>query len=125
MRDALDRDRQRARGADRDAAIARGRLKADERVVDVGRGRHRIEHRVRLHERHVGGAGDLSGDAARRVAVVEIDQSALADLAQHRRERLIGRGEARAHQAGDADIALEAAEEPVQPVDVLVRRQSR
>ena len=68
-------------------------------------------------------AGDLAGDAARRGAVVEVDQTALADLAQNRGERLIGRGEARAHQAGDADIALEAAEEPVQAIDVLLGRQ--
>ena len=68
-------------------------------------------------------AGDLAGDAARRRAVVHIDQPALGGFAQHRRQRLLGRGEARAHVARDPDIALEPAHQPMQAVDVLLGRE--
>ena len=74
---------------------------------------------VGLGEGEVVGAGDLAREAARRGAVVEVDQAALGGLAQHRRQRRLGGGEARAHEIGDADIALEAAHQPVQAVDVL------
>ena len=58
-----------------------------------------------------------------RRAVVDIDQAALRRLLQHRRQRRLGCGEARAHEIGDADIALEPAHQPVQAVDVLLGRQ--
>ena len=55
------RPRRRARAAPPGAPSA----------VDLGRGRHGIEHDVGLGEGDVVGAGDLAGDAARRGAVVE------------------------------------------------------
>ena len=66
--------------ADRDAALARQRFEPRQRAVDLGGGRHRVEHDLGLGERQVVGAGDLAGEAARRRAVIDIDQAALARL---------------------------------------------
>ena len=119
----VDGARQRGGDADRAAVIARHHFQPRQRAVDLGRRRHGVEHDVGLGEGQVVGAGDLAGDAARRGAVVDIDQPALGGLAQHRRQRRFRRGEARAHVAGDADIALEAAHQPMQPVDILLGRE--
>ena len=87
------------------------------------RRRHRVEHHFGLGERQVVGAGDLAGEAARRRAVVDIDQAALCGFLQHRRQRRFRRGEARTHVVGDADIALEPAHLPGQAIDVLVEAE--
>ena len=84
------------------------------------RGRHGVERQIRLGEGQVAGAGDLARQAARRAAVLHIDQSALGGLAQHRRERCIRCREAAPHVVGDAHIALHAAHQPMQPLEVLV-----
>ena len=76
-----------------------------------------------LREWQIVGAGDPAGDAARIGAVVDKDQPALGGLAQDRSERRLGGGEARSHRVGEADIALEPAHQPVQPVDILLRRE--
>src|ERR1700724_3497318 len=44
-------------------------------------------------------------------------------VARRRREGLRGGGEASAHGAGDAEITLKSAHQPIQPVEVLLRRQ--
>ena len=119
LRDPVDRGRQRRGDADRAAVIARQRLELRQRLVDMRGGRHRVEHELGLGERQVVGAGDLAGDAARRGAVVDVDQPAPRGLLQHRRQRLFVRGEARAHEIDDADIALEAAHQPMQAVEIL------
>ena len=88
------------------------------RSISCGR-RHRVEHDLGLGERQVVGAGDLTGEAARRRAVVDVDQSAPRRFLEHRRQGLLVRGEARAHVVGDADITLEAAHQPIKAVEVL------
>ena len=113
-------DRQRVGEPDRGSMFARRQFQSRQRAVDLDRCRHGIDHDVGFGEREVMAAGELAGDAARRSAVVYIDQPALGGLAHHRCQRWFGRGEAGAHVAHDPDIALEAAHLPMQPVDVLV-----
>ena len=74
--------RQRGGEADRAAALARRQFQPRQRVIDLGRRRHRVDDDVGLGEGQVLAAGDLAGDAARRSAVVDIDQPALGGLAQ-------------------------------------------
>ena len=58
-------------------------------------------------------------------AVVEIAEPALGGLADDRLHHRVGDDEARAHEIGDPGIALEPAEVPVQPVEILFGRQRR
>ena len=123
--DAVDACRQRRGEADRHAAVARHRFQPLQRVVDLGRARHRVDHHIGLGIGQPVGAGDLAGLAARRGAVIDIDQAAPRHLAQNRRQRRVGSGEARAHEIGNADIALHAAEQPVQAIDILIAPRAR
>ena len=70
-------------------------------------------------------AASDGGDAARRGAVVEIAEPALGRLADDRLHHRIGGHETRAHEIGDPGIALEPAEVPVQPVEILLGRKRR
>ena len=79
---------------------------------------------IGLGERHRLGGRQGGGGAARRGAVVEIAEAALGRLADDRLHHGVGGDETRAHEIGDPGIALEAAEVPVQPVDILLRRQA-
>ena len=70
-------------------------------------------------------AASDGGDAARRRAVVEIAEPALGRLADDRLHHGVGDDEARAHEIGYPGIALEAAEMPVQAVEILLGVERR
>jgi hypothetical protein len=101
------------------AGLARLELEPRQSVIDVVGRRHGVERDIGMSKRQVLRAGRLRRDAARRRAVVDIDQAAMREFLQHRRQRRVRRRETRAHQVGDADIALHARHQPLQAVDVL------
>jgi hypothetical protein len=66
--DARNRRRQGTRQADGAAVLARRQFEPRQRVINLGRRRHRVDDDVGLGEGQVLAAGQLAGDAARRGA---------------------------------------------------------
>ena len=93
--------------------------RADKLALDIGARAAEVDDAVGLHHRHADCGADRLRLAARRRAVIEVEQPALADLAQKRQERPLVAGEARAHVVHHAGIGGHAAEVPAQ---ILVAR---
>ncbi len=103
--------------------LARQRFEPRQGPVDMHGCRHCVEQDLGSGERQIVGAGDLAGETARRRAVVNVDEPPPRGFLQHRRQSRFGRGEARAHVIGDADVALEAAHQPIQAIGILIEAQ--
>jgi hypothetical protein len=106
--------------AERGAGAARLRLERRQAAIDGVAIGIAVEGAAADGARQTHGERQCTGDALLGGAGIDEHQAALLQFVEDRREVGLGRGEARARHGGDADISRHSAQQPVEPLEIVL-----